>query len=225
LAEVEAAKREADDVKELVSGIVRVGALPTIAPYLLPGLMGKFTRQYPGVETVIEEDTTMRLLELALAYEIDFALVSGPIRDGRLQVRELYWEELLLALPPSHRLATKSALRLADLKNEQLIVMKEGHCLGDQVLEFCDQRNLRPRVSFRSAQLETVQALVRSGVGISLVPAMAARAKQKSGLKYRSLAAPSPNRSILAVWPTERPPGRAANEFLKLVCSESDRKE
>lgn len=222
LAEVEAAKREADDVKELVSGIVRVGALPTIAPYLLPGLMVRFTRQYPGVETVIEEDTTARLLELALAYEIDFALVSGPIQDVRLHVRELCRDELLLALPPRHRLAGKRTVRTADLKNEHLIVMKEGHCLGDQVLEFCDQRNLHPRVSFRSAQLETVQALVRSGVGISLVPAMAALAKQKGGLKYRSLSAPSPDRSILAVWPRERPPTRAANEFLKLVCNTSE---
>jgi LysR family hydrogen peroxide-inducible transcriptional activator len=219
LEEVEAAKREATDAKELLRGVMTVGVLPTIAPYLLPDVMAEFMEKYPGVEIVIQEDTTARLLKLALAYEIDFALASQPIQDERLEVKELFAEELLLALPPGHPLARKRTVSAADLEKERLIVMKEGHCLGDQVLRFCDRRDLHPKISFRSAQLETIQSLVIAGLGISLIPAMAAQTERSDLPEYRSLSAPRPHRKIVAVWPKQRPPGRAANEFLKMISA------
>ncbi len=219
LEEVDAAKREATDAKELLRGVVTVGVLPTIAPYLLPAVMTEFTERFPGVETVVQEDTTARLLKLAHAYEIDFGLASHPIQDERMAVRELFAEELLLALPPGHRLIRKRTVSAADLESERLIVMKEGHCLGDQVLHFCDRRDLRPCISFRSAQLETIQSLVRAGLGISLIPAMAAQSQRGDLPEYRSLSAPRPSRKIVAVWPKQRPPGRAANEFLRLIST------
>lgn len=217
LDEVDSARREATDARELLRGVVTVGVLPTIAPYLLPDVMAEFTRKFPGVEIVIQEDTTAQLLKLALAYEIDFALTSLPIEDARLQVNDLFSEELLLALPPGHPLTRKRAINARDLADERLIVMKEGNCLGDQVLRFCDRRDLHPHISFRSAQLETIQSLVRAGLGISLIPAMATRAARGDLPEYRSMVAPSPSRKIVTVWPKQRPPGRAADEFLKLV--------
>ncbi len=219
LEEVDAAKREATDAKDLLRGTVTIGVLPTIAPYLLPEVMVEFTEKYPGVEIVVQEDTTARLLKLALAYEIDFALASRPIQDERLAVRELFAEELLLALPPGHPLTRKRTVSVADLEGERLIVMKEGHCLGDQVLRFCDRRELHPRISFRSAQLETIQSLVRSGLGLSLIPAMAAQSDRSDLPEYRSLQAPKPDRKIVAIWPKQRPPGRAANEFLEMIST------
>ncbi len=218
LEEVDAAKREASDAQELSRGTVTVGVLPTIAPYLLPDVLVVFTEKFPGVEIVVQEDTTARLLKLAHAYEIDFALASHPIQDERLEVRELFVEELRLALPPGHPLTRKRKVATADLEGERLIVMKEGHCLGDQVLGFCDRRELKPNISFRSAQLETIQALVCSGLGLSLIPAMAARSEREDRPEYRSLLSPRPERRISAFWPKQRPLGRAANEFLKLVA-------
>jgi LysR family hydrogen peroxide-inducible transcriptional activator len=97
--------------------------------------------------------------------------------------------------------------------------MKAGHCLGDQVLRFCDRTEARPQISFRSAQLETIQALVRAGLGISLIPAMAARAAGGHSPEYRSLAPPAPERKVVAVWSKQRPPGRAAEEFLKTLAA------
>jgi len=135
LEEAEAAKREAADARDLLRGTVTVGVLPTIAPYLLPEVMAQFTEKFPGVEIVVQEDTTARLLKLAYGYEIDFALVSRPIEDARLEVKELFPEELLLSLPPGHPLTRKRTVAVADLEGERLIVMKEGHCLGDQVLD------------------------------------------------------------------------------------------
>ncbi len=219
LEEVESAHREATDAKELLRGVVTVGVLPTIAPYLLPGVMAEFTDKFPGVEIVVQEDTTARLLKLALAYEIDFALASHPIADVRLEVTELFSEELMLALPPGHPLTRKRTINAEDLAPERLIVMKEGHCLGDQMLRFCDRRDLHPNISFRSAQLETIQSLVRAGLGISLVPAMAAQAERSDLPEYRSLSAPRPSRKIVTLWPKQRPPGRAASEFLKMISA------
>jgi LysR family hydrogen peroxide-inducible transcriptional activator len=219
LEEVDAAKREATDAHDLRRGRFTVGVLPTIAPYLLPAVMARFMAKFPGVEIIVQEDTTARLIKLALDYEIDFALASRPIQHEQLEVRDLFPEELLLALPPGHRLARKRRVAVADLESEPLLVMKEGHCLGDQVLGFCDRRDVTPQISFRSSQLETIQALVSSGLGLSLIPAMAAGRKREGAPVYRSLPSPRPERKIVTVWPKQRPPGRAAREFLKLVSA------
>lgn len=217
LEEVEAAKREAVDARGLLSGMVTVGVLPTIAPYLLPKVMTTFVKKFPGVEVVVQEDTTAQLMKMLLAFEIDFALASHPVLDERLQLRELFSEELMLALPPGHALLRQRTIQASDLDREKLIVMKEGHCLGDEVLRFCQRRDVQPTISFRSAQLETIQALVRTGLGLSLIPAMATHAGRRDVPEYRSLSAPRPNRKIIAVWPKQRPPGRAPHEFLKTI--------
>ncbi len=219
LEEVDAAKREATDAKALPRGVVTMGVLPTIAPYLLPTILPAFAEKFPSVEIVIQEDTTERLLKQLHAYEIDFALASQPIQDGRLEVRALFSEELLLALPPGHALARKRTIGVGDLASERLIVMQTGHCLGDQVLRFCDRRDLHPKISFRSAQLETIQALVSGGLGISLIPAMAMQSGRTDAPVYRSLQAPRPDRKIVALWPKQRPPGRAAGELLKVLSA------
>ena len=222
LDEVDAAKREAKEATDLLRGTLTLGVLPTIAPYLLPGVLTEFTAKYPGVEIVVQEDTTARLLKLLLACEIDFAIASQPIQDARLEVRGLFSEELRLALPPGHPLTRKRTLSAGDLEGERLIVMKEGHCLGDQVLSFCEARQLRPAISFRSAQLETIQSLVCAGMGLSLIPAMAMNSSRGDHRpEYRSLATARPSRQIVAVWPKQRLPGRAASEFLKFVAAPS----
>lgn len=217
LEEVDAARREASDAQNLLRGQLTVGVLPTIAPYLLPGVLIAFAQKFPGVEIVVQEDTTARLIKLAQTCEIDFALASRPIPEAGMEIKDLFSEELRLALPPGHPLKRKRSLSMADLADERFIVMKEGHCLGDQVLNFCERRDFKPTINFRSAQLETIQALVCSGVGISLIPAMAAHGGRKDSPEYRSLSAPRPERKIVAMWPKQRPLGRAASEFLRQV--------
>lgn len=217
LEEVDAAVREATDAKDILQGTLHVGVLPTIAPYLLPAVIKRFARVAPGVELVVHEDTTAQLLKLALACEIDLVLASLPLGDERFTVRELFTEELRIALPPGHPLVRKRSLQPVDLEGERFIVMKEGHCLGDQVLHFCDNRDVHPNISFRSAQLETIQALVAAGMGVSLIPAMAVEPKRNGRPEYRSLARPTPSRQIVAAWPVRRPPGRAGDEFLEVV--------
>ena len=219
LDEVDAAQREAREAKDRLGGTLTIGVLPTIAPYLLPPALADFMASCPKVELVAHEDTTDRLLEAVLALELDLALVSKPIRDKRLEVQELLTEELLVALPVNHPLSSQNQIRHEDLQNERLIVMKEGHCLGDQVLQFCDQREVRPTISFRSAQLETIQELVSAGLGISLVPKMATRNRHAGTPCYVSLQAPRPQRTVLAVWPRVRPLSRSGTEFLRRLVN------
>ena len=219
LEEVDAAKREANDAKDLLSGTVTLGVIPTVAPYLLPGVMAAFAKKYPGVEMIVHEEQTTRLLKMLHGYEIDLALASLPLEGEQLQIQPLFTEELLLALPPSHPLSRKAVVPDSELEQEHLIVMKEGHCLGDQVLSFCNRRQVRPKISFRSAQLETILALVTAGMGMSLIPAMAVSGGKKHLPVLRSLGPRKPVRSIVAAWPKHRPLGRAAGAFHKVLLS------
>ena len=217
LEELDVALREARAEKERTRGRAVLGVLPTIAPYLLPEVISAFSRQFPGVEIVVHEDTTARLLNLAAAGDLDLILASLPVNDPRFEVRRLLIEELLLALPADHPLASKRTISTDDLEGERFILMQEGHCLGDQILRFCTRRDFHPQVSCRSAQVETVQALVQAGLGISLIPKMAQQPAQARRLVYRSLQPPRPTRTIVALWLRQRPPGREAKEFLNCL--------
>lgn len=218
LAEVDAVRREAADAKQQLRGTLTVGVLPTIAPYLLPATLARFAAAYPAVEVVVQEETTAVLLRLTLAGELDVMLASPPLDDERLEVRSLFSEELMLALPAGHPLIEPKTVRLGDLEKERFIVMKDGHCLGDQVRQFCTRSGQGMRVTFRSSQLETIRAMVGAGMGVSLIPAMATRTSCSGDPVYRRLAAPRPQREIAGAWASVRGAGRAATEFLRFAA-------
>ncbi len=132
-------------------------------------------------------------------------------------IEPLFAEELLLAVPPKHPLTKKPRVRLSDLEDERFILMEEGHCLGDQSLSFCQRNDLHPQIAFRSAQLETIQALVASGMGVSLIPQLAVHAKRSGQPVYLSLTRPRPTRTIVVVWRKEHHHSRATREFLRLL--------
>lgn len=215
--EVEAARNDVADASDLVRGHVSLGVLPTVAPYLLPRVLSLVARECPGIDVLIHEEPTAHLLRMAGACEIDLAIVSLPIQDDRFVTESLLDEELLLALPARHPLAHKRSIQLADLDGERFILMKEGHCLGDQALRFCERHDLLPGIAFRSAQLETIQALVSAGVGISLIPKMACLSARATQPVYRSLAEPRPRRNISVIWHKEQHHSKATREFLRLL--------
>lgn len=213
LHEIHEAKREVRDARGEPRGEVHLAALPTIAPYLLPKILRAFARRRPSVELIVHEETTDRTLHALANRELDLALVSLPITDGRVEVRSLFREELLLALPHRHALARRRAIGAADLEPENFIFMADTHCLGAQTLQFCYAQGFSPRISCRSAQIETVQALVAAGVGISMVPAMARRSNASAGVVYRSLGKNKPTRDIALLWNKKRQLSRAAREL------------
>jgi len=213
LHEIHEAKREVRDASGEPRGEVHLAALPTIAPYLLPKILRAFARRRPSVELIVHEETTDRTLRALANRELDLALVSLPITDGRVEVRSLFREELLLTLPRRHALARRRAIGAADLEPENFIFMADTHCLGAQTLQFCYAQGFSPRISCRSAQIETVQALVAAGVGISMVPAMARRSNGSVGVVYRSLGKNKPTREIALIWNKKRQLSRAAREL------------
>ena len=158
LEEVDAARREASDARRLLRGRLIVGVLPTIAPYLLPEVLVTFAKNFQAWKSWWRRTRRRGCSGSRMRTKSILRWPADPIQDERMEVKDLFTEELRLALPPGHRLTRKRTLRLADLEKEPFIVMKEGHCLGDQVLNFCERRDLKPTINFRSAQLETIQA-------------------------------------------------------------------
>ena len=212
--EFEELKRELSDAHGLKRGAVTVGVLPTISPYLLPHVISRFAEACPALEMVIHEDMTVNLLRMIDVCELDLGIMSLPISNDGFEVETLFTEELLLAVEAKHPLAVKAKACLSDLEKERFILMKEGHCLGDQILSFCTKNDLRLQIVLRSSQIETIQSLVMSGLGMSLVPQMA-KISGRTPLVYRSLEKPTPTRTIVVVSRKGRQLSRAAIEFLK----------
>ncbi len=205
-----------------VHGQLLLGVLPTIAPYLLPALLKPYSRVYPEVEVIVQEEVTPRLISGLLANELDLALLSTPVVQSSILEEPLLEEPLLLVLPKDHPLAKRNEIRLSDLPYERFILMQEGHCLADQALEFCHSRaGFAPQVSCRSAQVQTLLALVAAGMGISIVPEMAA--KRLPGLVYRRIGPGSPKRQVGFAWREGRYQSSAAKAFLEMARTGSYR--
>ncbi len=176
-------------------GRVTVGVIPTVAPYVMPGWLKAFVARHPAVEVVVAEDQTARLARAVESGELDLAVASLPVAGRGLVATELFTESLWLALPEGHALAKAGEVALDAVSDEAFILLQDGHCLAGQALEFCAARGFAPKVSFRSGQMETIQAFVAAGMGLSMVPEMARRGAG-GGVVYRRLAGRQPRRKI-----------------------------
>ncbi len=192
LAAVEDAERRLQDDDEK-GGKLAIGAIPTIAPYLLPLLLRTYLKRHPHVDLTVHEDVTGQLLGAVAAGDLDLALVALPINDERLAVEPLFSEALVLAMPRGHRLAHRRTITL------RFILLNEMHCLGEQVLSFCNAHGCQPWIACRSAQITTVQSLIALKQGVSLLPAMAQRADRDTRRVYRTLAGDQPRRTVAVI--------------------------
>src|SRR5436190_3405061 len=196
LAEIAEARRCLDDLKHDIAGRLTVGAIPTMAPYVLPELIGKFQTRYPKVDLEILEDTTE---SLALRLEdgtLDIAIMSTCHQSTTLEPYPLGKEALLLLLPNQHRLAKKKKINWSDLKSEKFLLLHEVHCLSAQVCELLATHNLRPELALRGAQLATIAQMVATGMGVSLVPQMMVDRQLPSGCVALPFAPPAPSREL-----------------------------
>jgi LysR family transcriptional regulator, hydrogen peroxide-inducible genes activator len=211
--DVDAAKRDFAATNNPRPCTVSVGALPTISPYLLPRVIIQFNQRFAKLKVTVTEKVTADLLEMIDSYELDLALASLPIPERNYDRETLFREELLLAVPFKHPLAVQQKVGIRDLEREQFILLKDVHCLADQVLSFCQKNNAHLKIVLEASQIETIQLFVMAGLGISLVPQMA-RLDGQTALVYRSLEEPKPTRSIAAIWRKGREHTRATLEFL-----------
>jgi LysR family transcriptional regulator, hydrogen peroxide-inducible genes activator len=198
-----------DEVVELarshqdpLAGRLRVAVLPTIGPYLLPQVAPAIRKSLPRLQLHLYEYQTAPMLEKLHVGELDLGILALPVELAGLESRELYKEEFLLAVPERHPLAVHERVRVADLRDERLLLLEEGHCLRDQALEVCSRVGLRDSQDFRATSLETLRQMVAAGAGVTLLPELAGRGAYRSGrgVVLRPFVRPAPARHIGAVW-------------------------
>jgi LysR family transcriptional regulator, hydrogen peroxide-inducible genes activator len=212
LAAVEGAKRALTEDGD--AGQITVGAIPTIAPYLLPPLLKRFLRDYPKTEVTVSENLTEYTIQACLEGDVDVGVLALPISEDQLAIEPLLTEELLLAMAAGHPLAARRRVSMQDVSLERFVLLSETHCLGRQVVSFCKGQSCQPAISCRSAQLLTVQELVAAGNGVSLIPQMAVSADRSQHTKYRSLTGEKPTRTIAMIWRKNRYHGPAVERFI-----------
>jgi LysR family hydrogen peroxide-inducible transcriptional activator len=213
LIEIAEARRCLDDLKRDVGGRLSIGAILTMAPYVLPKLIGKFQAHYPKVVVEILEDTTE---SLALRLEdgtLDVAIMSTCQQTPALEPHHLGEEPLLVLLPKQHRLAKKKNVGWSDLKSEKFLLLHEVHCLSAQVCKLLAAHDLRPELALRGAQLATIAEMVATGMGISIVPQMMVEHQLPPGCVALPLTPPAPTRELNLLRNPLRLQTRAAAAF------------
>ena len=202
-------------------GELRAGAIPTVAPYLLPIVARRFLKAHPGRLRLLE-DKTERLLHALISGDLDVAVMAQPVRDERLHVEPLFTEPLVLAVPADHPLAAKDAVRLKDIAEEPFLLLDDLHCFGDQVLSLCrNNGGFEPRVMCKGEQIGTLLGLVAGGVGVTVVPDMAAAGDPSKRRAYVNFGSPAPSRTLCAVWHKQRFRPPAVMAFVELLKAAS----
>jgi DNA-binding transcriptional LysR family regulator len=187
--------RDLAEFDGLRRGEVTLGCLPTTGAYLLPPLLKAFRQRHPELTVVLREESSPRLVQALRDGDVDLALVDEAGGGGTADLRAypLFSEPLLVAVPADHRLAGHGAVAVEALADEPLIVMKSGHGFRTIVLDFLERRGIVPNIVYESGGIETVQALVEAGLGISIVPRMV---RKTAGPAYLALLPPTPTRTI-----------------------------
>ena len=224
---VERARRVLDEAREIeelarnfqdpLAGELRIGLIPTVGPYLLPHVAPALHERFPRLKLLLLEHQTHALVELIRDGEIDMGIMALPVPGERLLTRVLYEEPFVVAMPAAHGLAAKRRLQVSELDGESLLLLEDGHCLRDQALEVCRLARVREAPDFRATSLETLRQMVASGVGVTLLPRLAADRPVVSppSLAVRPFAAPEPARTIAAAWR----PASAREETIAHLCA------
>jgi len=186
-----------------LSGILRLGVLPTLGPYLLPHFLPEMRRRYPDLKLYLREESADRLLADLAAGQFDLILISSaPATDQHLTVVPLFREPLWAVLPLGHSLAAKDSLAPTDLAGELLIVLEVGDGLREAVLSLCHAAGSREHPDFRATSLDSLRQMVATGLGATCLPALYvdAEARADEQVVVRRFADPPPSRSIDLVW-------------------------
>lgn len=197
---------------EPVVGRLRLGVIPTIAPYLLPDVINALTRQFTKLELELREAVTQSLINALLDARLDLAVVALPISEPALAEYPLFQEDFVLVRPIDEAATPVPSPEL--LREMRLLLLEEGHCFRDQALSFCEMKDLPPRQLMEGSSLTTLVQMVGAGMGVTLIPEMAVPLETRSALIATArFAPPSPARTVGLVWRKNNP----LAEQLKLV--------
>jgi LysR family hydrogen peroxide-inducible transcriptional activator len=173
LADVEAIASVGQTVSGPLAGSFSLGVIPTLGPYLLPWLVPALRSDYPELRLAVREDLTAPLLERLASHRLDAALVALPVPDDRLDTMPLFDEPFWFAEPKGRKPAETRMMTEQDLRGQRLLLLTEGHCLRDQALAICRTADRDAEGDFRATSLETILQMVATGLGSTLLPAMA----------------------------------------------------
>ncbi|MDB4213776.1 LysR substrate-binding domain-containing protein [Octadecabacter sp.] len=198
--------RSVDEVSDLarlsqntLSGRLRIGVIPTIAPYLLPSFIGQLTHDHPTLDLQIRETLTPRLIEELAQGRIDAAIVALPVSEPSFEEVEIFDENFVLIRPDID--ADRAVPNAADLAKMQLLLLEEGHCFRDQALAFCSMRSPLQREGLDGSSLSTLVQLVGAGIGVTLIPDMAVSVETRSAnVSVARFKGVQPKRTIGMIW-------------------------
>lgn len=208
LEQTAAIKELAKQNKDPLAGPLRLGVIYTIGPYLLPPLVKNMIEHLPQMPLLLQENFTVRLLELLRQGELDAAIMALPLPEHGMSMQTLYDEPFVVATPKSHPWVGRKEVSAEDLKSETMLLLGNGHCFRDQVLEVCPEmaRFATPsdgmQRTFEGSSLETIRHMVASGIGLTVLPRTSvADMKDKSGLlSFLPFTPPAPSRRVVIVW-------------------------
>jgi LysR family hydrogen peroxide-inducible transcriptional activator len=216
LFEVENATKELKDHPALDRRIT-VGAVPTVAPYLVAPLIERCRVTHPNLLVYMREDFRSDLNRGVLEGELDLAVVTLPIKDHRLSVEPLLTEPLLLVVGKGHPLTGRSEITANDLAEETFVTMGDSSTLAAQIRSFCGDHNFAPKIGYRCAQVATLKLFVAMGAGISILPQVARLPADRESLTYLRLTGSAPTREIAVIRHLQRYQSRGAEQFLALL--------
>jgi LysR family hydrogen peroxide-inducible transcriptional activator len=184
LEQVETIEQLAQAHQDPLAGALRVGAIPTLSPYLMPLILQPLTKQHPQMKLILSEELTDTLLQRLRNHEIDAALLATPVEEPNLETLPLFDEPFWIAYPRKHAFYTKERITRQDLDKENLLLLAEGHCLAKQAMDVCHIKEREAQgemADLRAASLETLIQLVSAGFGVTLVPALAMQGSWTTG--------------------------------------------
>lgn len=199
--------REAEELADLASaertpltGDLRLGVIPTIAPFLLPTLLPKLRAEFPGLKLYLREETSQAACDGLRRGQLDCVLLATPYHCGDVEEAELFTDELMVAVPAGE--ATGESIAPDDIAAGRLLLLEDGHCLKDHVLSACNRPDLRSSAMMLGTSLHTLVQMVDNDLGVTLVPRMAVEAGllDGTGVRVRPLAADHASRTIALVW-------------------------
>ncbi|MEK0417820.1 MAG: LysR family transcriptional regulator [Pseudomonadota bacterium] len=201
-----AVKEIAKSGKDPLSGPLKLGIIYTIGPYLLPELVRQAIERTPQMPLMLQENFTVKLLDMLRTGELDCAIMAEPFPDAGLAVAPLYDEPFMVAVPKSHPLAKRKLISPEELKRETMLLLGTGHCFRDQVLEVCpefarfssDADGIRK--SFEGSSLETIKHMVASGMGVTVVPRLSVPKGPQPHVAYVKFTSPVPTRRVVLAW-------------------------
>ncbi len=221
--------RELDDLldaaraaRRSLAGPLRLGVIPTVAPYLLPPLLPRVRAALPELELVLREDQTARLVERLESGGLDLLLLALPVEEAPLEEMPLYDEAFVFVAPEDHRLARARSAKVPEsaLADEEVLLLEDGHCLRAQALSLCERAGARESARIQATSLGTLVQMVANGLGVTLLPerAVPVEVRADSSLAVRSFRPPAPGRSIGLAWrrgSARAPEHRALGELLQ----------